>query len=53
MIPEEFVRLAETLAQAARETARRATNDPEGEIVASSGPRLHERVVEVLSATLQ
>ena len=38
MIPDEFVRLAETLAQAARETARRATTDPEVEIKSDGSP---------------
>ena len=38
MIPDEFVRLAETLAKAARETARRATTDPEVEIKTDGSP---------------
>ena len=38
MIPGEFVRLAETLAAAARETARRATTEPEVEIKADGTP---------------
>lgn len=38
MIPDEFVRLAETLAQTARETARRATADPEVEIKSDGSP---------------
>ena len=38
MIPDEFVRLAETLAQAARETARRAATDPEVEIKTDGSP---------------
>ena len=47
MIPEEFVRLAETLAQTARETARRATDDPEVEIKTDGSPvTTMDRVVE-------
>ena len=38
MIPEELVRLAETLAQTARETARRTTTEPEVEIKADGTP---------------
>ena len=38
MVPDEFVRLAETLAHTARETARRATTDPHVEIKADGSP---------------
>ena len=38
MIPDEFVRLAESLAQTARETAGRATTDPEVEIKTDGSP---------------
>ena len=38
MIPDDYVRLAESLAQTARETARRATADPEVDIKADGSP---------------
>lgn len=38
MIPDEFVRLAESLAETARETAQRTTNEPEVEIKADGTP---------------
>ena len=38
MIPDEFVRLAETLAETARETAQHAANEPEIEIKADGTP---------------
>lgn len=38
MIPDDYVRLAASLAQTARETARRATTDPEIEIKSDGSP---------------
>ena len=38
MIPEAYVRLAETLAERARETAKRFSNEPEIEIKADGTP---------------